>query len=60
MLAKISISPKIGAYENNSSTITKFFNALGAKKNVSPSSKGMAELNSGSSSSSPKCAIWYK
>lgn len=47
----------IGEKDGISSTITKFFKGLGAKKKVSPSSKGIAELNSGSSSSSPKCAI---
>lgn len=48
---------KIGESESNSSTSTRFRSGLGAKKKVSPSSKGMAELNSGSSSSSPRCAI---
>lgn len=52
--------PITGAYECSSSTITRFFNGRGAKKNVSPSSSGIAELNSGSSSSSPRWAIWYR
>lgn len=47
----------MGDNESISSTNTKFLNILGAKKNVSPSSRGIAELNSGSSSSSPKFAI---
>ena len=42
------------------STSTRFLSGLGAKKKVSPSSRGMALLNSGSSSSSPRWAIWYK
>lgn len=50
----LSYLPNIGESESNSSTRTKFLRGLGAKKNVSPSSNGMAELNSGSSSSSPK------
>lgn len=48
---------RIGERDSNSSTRTRFRSGLGAKKNVSPSSKGMAELNSNSSSSSPRCAI---
>ena len=49
--------PIIGDSDSNSSTRTRFLSGLGAKKNVSPSSKGIALLNSGSSSSSPRCAI---
>ncbi|RNA15961.1 hypothetical protein BpHYR1_040439 [Brachionus plicatilis] len=39
---------------SNSSTRTKFFRALASKKKVSSSSRGIAELNSGSSSSHRK------
>lgn len=41
-----------------SSTSTRFLRGRGWKKKVSPSSRGIAEENSGSSSSSPKWAIW--
>lgn len=42
------------------STTAKFVSPRGAKKNVSPSSSCIRDENSGSSSSSPRCAIWYK
>lgn len=48
---------KMGERLSNSSTSTRFLSGLGWKKNVSPSSRGMADENSGSSSSSPRCAI---
>lgn len=41
-----------------SSTSTRFLRGRGWKKKVSPSSSGIAEENSGSSSSSPRWAIW--
>ena len=47
-----------GDSDSISSTVLRFLSGLGAKKNVSPSSSGIALLNSGSSSSLPKCAIW--
>lgn len=50
----------MGDNDSISSTRTKLWSGLGAKKKVSPSSKGIAELNSSSSSSSPKRAIWYR
>lgn len=50
----------IGDKLSISSTITKFLSGLGEKKNVVPSSSGLALLNLGSSSSSPRRAIWYK
>ncbi len=43
-----------------SSTWTRFFKGRGGKKKVSPSSSCIAEENSGSSSSSPRWAIWYR
>ena len=49
-----------GAKLSSSSTSTKFLRPLGVKKKVVPSSSSIALENSGSSSSSPRCAIWYK
>ncbi|TNN71118.1 hypothetical protein EYF80_018638 [Liparis tanakae] len=50
-----------------SSTSTRFLRGRGWKKKVSPSSNGIAEENSGSSSSSPKvtlkmspCSVWAR
>lgn len=43
-----------------SSTMTRFFSSLGEKRNVSPSSSGLALLKVRSPSSSPRWAIWYK
>ena len=50
----------IGAKLSISSTSTKFLRPLGVKKKVVPSSSSIALENSGSSSSSPRWAIWYK
>lgn len=53
-----TLHDKMGERDSNSSTSTRLRSGLGAKKKVSPSSSGIAELNSSSSSSSPRWAIW--
>lgn len=53
-ILKLTCACMIGDKLSSSSTTTKFLRGRGWNKKVSPSSKGMALLNSGSSSSSPR------